>query len=657
MSYPGTRLTGASATVAFATTTPLGAGGVYDSPLVVFSDGERSQVQTEVLADTDGTMLFRFYADDAGTDLIRSLTVPYTAADGYRQFGAPTFGQSVRYRFTDGGSGQSDFYFSTKVLRGAVSPQVLQLDGFVSPTMLASVQRSLLLGQTSQGTFSNVGVDQDQNLTVSIAQPTEAFGALIVSDLHPQIQRKWVAGLNGYTDETVDHDGGTVVASDGQLVLNTSATTSSVAEYISRQIGAYRPGQAVVCRFTMQFGSGAAATSQIIGVGDDEDGFFFGYDGATFGIMRRTAGQVEMRTLTVTGAPSSGGNVTITLNGGAVVVALAGTESIAETAAKIAAAAYGDAGGGWRVRYAGNQVVWYAIDTATRSGTYSFVDTGTTGATATGPAQTLAASASTDTWIAQTSWNGDPADGSQELPVLDFAFGQVAEIQYQWLGYGAIYFRLENPATGRYVTVHRIEYAGTAVVPSLRQPDLHLFARVDNLATTSDLTLRSGSMAMFVAGEPPQRQLGVRFSQSNTKSLTTTRTNIIVLRVLTAFKGATNRVRIFVDGLTFGNNSSNRTAEYHITVNPDLVGAPSWTAVDSNNSVVEYDVASTDIVSGTGDRIFTAVVGAVSGETRDLDEEHLIELDPGDIIVISGAQAGGGSAADLIAGCTWVEGV
>ena len=643
-------------TIAFETTTPLGAGATYTSPVVVLSGDGYSQVQTEVLADTDGSMTFTFYADDAGTDVIRTLVIPYTAADGYRQFGAPTFGRAVRYAFTDGGAGQTDFYFTTKVLTGAVSPQILAVDGFITSSMMTTVQRSIVVGADTQGNYRNVGIDADDNLKVSIQQPAEAFGAIIVSDLHPVIQRKFVQGLSAQQDETVDHDGGTVTAnSQGELELATSTTTSSAAIYRSKKIIGYRPGQAVVARFTARFTTGVAGTEQIIGAGDAEDGLFFGYDGSTFGVMRRTGGQVETRTLTVTAAASGAGNVTVTLNGGAVVTALAGTETIGEAAAKIAASDYSTAGGGWIARYAGNQVVFQAIDTATRGGAYSFVDTGGTGVTATGPTQTLAASAATDTWIPQTSWNLDPADGTGTLPVLDQTKGNVFEIQYQWLGYGAVLFRVEDPVTGRFVNVHRIQYANANTAPTLRQPDLPLYAVVDNGATVSNIVMRSASLGGFYAGEPGDAT-EVRFSADNSKSTDTTRVNILVLRVVTTQSGVTNRKRVRLDEMSLGNNSSNRTSQVHATLNPSLVGAPSWTAVDAGgDSIVEYDVATTDIVAGSGRRVGTFTVGAAGGSDLHLEPHNEIVLEPGDILVVSMALASGGTSATQVAALGWSE--
>ena len=486
---------------------------------------------------------------------------------------------------------------------------------------------------------------------VNLHGPTEAFGALIVSGLLPVVQRKWVTGINTLLDVTVDHDGGTVTADSSELHLSTSTTTSSIAQYTSQQVITYRPGQAVVCRFTGRFTAGVASTTQLLGLGNGEDGLCFGYNGASFGVLRRQGGQVETQTLTITAAATGAGNVTVTLNGTAVVTALAGTETIGEVAAKIAASDYQTAGGGWHAYYAGDRVVFVAIQSDTRGGSYSYVDTDTTGATGS-IAQTKAAVNATDTWVAQTSWNGDKADGTSTLPTLDPTKGNVYEIQYPWLGYGGIVFLVKDPDTSRFVEVHRIKYENANTTPSLSNPDLSLFAEADNLATSSDLDIYVGSMGGFKAGEV-ERKLGPRFSESNSKNFSTTRTNIVVMRVKNVFGSRTNKQKVIIDGFTLGNNGG-KTCEYHLTKNPDLVGAPSWTDVDATNSAVEYDVATTAIVAGTGRRLFTTMVGAASGKTRDLTDQQVIELDPGDIVVFSGVLASGG-AADILAGCTWVE--
>lgn len=657
MGFAGSDLSGGSvsagATIGFATTDTLNNGAAYDSPVLVYSTDDKSQVQTEVLASHDGTMLFRFYADDAGTDLIRSLTVPYSAADGYRLFAAPTFGQSVRYRFTnDSGSNQTDFYFTTKLITKALSPQLLAVDAFLSPAMIANVSRSVVAGADSQGNYRNVQLGAGDTLGVSIINPTEAFGAVLVSDLHPVIQRKWVNGRNDFLDEFIEHEGGNVSFSNGQVVLSSSTTTSSRIQYYSRKVVSYRPGQAVVIRFTAAFTAGAAGTRQYAGIGDPESGLGFGYDGTSFGVVRRTGGQVEIRKLTVTGAPSGAGTVTVTLNGTGVNTVLDGTETIAETAWKIAQSDYSDAGGGWRVRYQGDEVWFMAIDTDTRGGSYSFA-AGASGSTAT-EAQVAAASAATDTWTAQTSWSDDQADGTKDLPSLDFTKGNVFEIQYQWLGYGEIFFRVENPSTGRYVTVHKIAYPGTAVVPSIQRPDMPLCIEADNGATTSDMVIKVGSMAALKAGELVNRQ-GVRFAHSREVSTDNTRVGVFAIRFNPYFSSQTSKIRAFVDGFTLGNNSSNRTATVEVWKNLAITGAPTWTSVDSSNSVIQYSDDLADIDDTTGQPQYTNIVGSANGYARTLEPDQVIELEPGDILVFTTKLASGGASAGQLAGCTWVE--
>ena len=46
----------------------------------------------------------------------------------------------------------------------------------------------------------------------------------------------------------------------------------------------------MVARFTAIFATATSNTNQYVGIGDDNDGYFIGYQGTSFGIMRRTNG-------------------------------------------------------------------------------------------------------------------------------------------------------------------------------------------------------------------------------------------------------------------------------------------------------------------------------------------------------------------------------
>ena len=134
--YANTQATG----LGFSTTSLLGIAGVYSSG--VLSLVGYTQVQTMVTADVDGTISVEFLADSAGTDVVRTITIPFTAANGSQMYAAPAFTPYVRYTYTNGAAAQTDFYFDTKFTIQAVSAQILSKRGFVATGMSAALVRN-----------------------------------------------------------------------------------------------------------------------------------------------------------------------------------------------------------------------------------------------------------------------------------------------------------------------------------------------------------------------------------------------------------------------------------------------------------------------------------------------------------------------------------
>jgi hypothetical protein len=223
--------------IAFTTTDVLANAAVYSSG--VLSLEGRTQVQTEVLASHDGSMEFIFYSDAGGTDIVRSLTVPYVAADGFQLFGATTFGHYVQYKFTNNsGSLQTDFYFSTKRSLTAQSGQTLATDGFIATAMIAPLNRSILTGQKVGGTFGNVSVTETTNdagsynnlNVVSGARPSQLDGRTKVSEVVDTtasvLQRTVTTDKDFYvTDITLTVDN-TDTANTGRVNLRDGTTVA-----------------------------------------------------------------------------------------------------------------------------------------------------------------------------------------------------------------------------------------------------------------------------------------------------------------------------------------------------------------------------------------------------------------------------------------------
>lgn len=142
---------------AYQTTTPLGIGGTYDSGIIDLRGW--TQVDTRITADQDGTITIRWYSDAAGTDQVRLLTIPYSAANGFQLFSAPAFTPYNRYEYTNGGVAQTDFFFETKLLHVPLSPQILGTEAFIAQGMVTQLNRSINTGRQPDGDFVNAKAD------------------------------------------------------------------------------------------------------------------------------------------------------------------------------------------------------------------------------------------------------------------------------------------------------------------------------------------------------------------------------------------------------------------------------------------------------------------------------------------------------------------
>ena len=173
--------------LAFSTTDLLGNAETYDSGVLDLRN--YTQVQTDILSvGASGTITIDFVQDAAGSDILRTLSIPYTDGDGYNTFSSVAFTPYVRYRFTTSGAGQTDFYFDTKFTQTALSAQILGVNSFIAPAMVSALTRSVVVGQTEGGDFKNVPVDSQGKFKVS--QPLTAFGELQVAQKTPEVQLK-----------------------------------------------------------------------------------------------------------------------------------------------------------------------------------------------------------------------------------------------------------------------------------------------------------------------------------------------------------------------------------------------------------------------------------------------------------------------------------
>jgi hypothetical protein len=489
-----------------------------------------------------------------------------------------------------------------------------------------------------------------------VVTPTRtAFGEQATAQPTPLVQVQFPYNINSRLVET-RANGGTVTQDTGRVKVSTGALANRTAMVLTRDALHYAPGQGGLVRFTTVYATGASNSTQLHGVGDAGDGYFFGYNGTAFGILRRTGGRSEIRTLTVSTASIHDEDITITLDGDSatdVTVTDTGGDTAANkttTANEIAAHDFSNLGTGWRTFVDDNTVIFISYDTSTHTGTYELADSQSSAGTF---AQTVASAAVTDTWVAQSSWSDDKMDGTGASGMtLDPTKGNVYQIQYQWLGFGQIRFFIEHDTDGEFELVHTIDYANANTAPSILIPTLPLHMMARNAANTSDLVMFSSSMAGFIEGKEttiwPVRH---SFSAEDTDVDSNSEQPIASIRNDIVYQGRENRTRIWVRFIEVGASAGNKPVRVRIDINSTLTGS-AFAVVDADDSVVSRDSTAT-VLTGGEDQ-FTFTLNSGDRQFIDLSSEEFI-IGPGTVFTVSAQQTVGGTNSTVDVSINWVE--
>ena len=477
-----------------------------------------------------------------------------------------------------------------------------------------------------------------------------AFGELKTIAPTPVVQIDALSGIRTKIDhETFTATGGSVSAENTgtgfEFRCQTGTSAGGYGLIRSKRFLRYRAGQGSLIRFTARFPTAGVPLSAIragaVATGTE---LSFGYDGENFGVLHRRGGTLEAQIFTVDTAATGSETVTITLNDVEFTVAVtSGTK--AHNAFEIAS----DTFTGWNTSQNGDTVIFVATSVGAKTGSYTVSSTGDLDGTF---VEKVVGAAVTDTWVYQDAWNIDKLDGTgPSQMVLDQTKGNVYQISFQYLGYGQIMYSVEDPGTGRFTPVHRVQYANAAVTPSLTQPIMKVGWFAASLGSTTPLEIYGASAAAFTEG--PRVSFRNPDSHGNTKSnVTTTLTNIISYRVRELIDSNLNLtdvipllVSIAVDGT--------KPALAEIFINAELGGEPNWTYLDEGTDTIEYDTSATTVTNGSGSIEVTDVGLAKSGNAlinlKDLD----IRLSRGDVITIAVKATSG--TTDVTAALTWVE--
>lgn len=568
-------------------------------------------------------------------------------------------GAFYRLVYTNGGVAQTSFNLAATLSTDSSSVHSHPVEFTFDGNHPVNIGRTVLAAKNPGGVYGNINRTAGGNLKISLEEFDETFNAyplpvsvdsktafneILTGELTPIFQGDFSYNIN---DKLWDifANGGTASVDSNRLKISTGAAANQSAAVASKVPLKYHPGQGAVARFTRLFSTGVANSEQISGIGDTSNGFFFGYNGAIFSILRRQGGSHEIRTLTVTTKSTTAENITITLDGNAdntVAVTDATTTDVTTTANEIAAHDFSGLGGGWDAHADGAKVIFISYSSSVQTDSYSL--SGATTAVGTF-AQTLAGVAPTDSWVAQTAWSDDKGADAEILPVMDWTKGNVFQIRYQWLGYGMVSFWVENPVTGIFICVHKIQYANANTLPSIDTPTLPLYSSVINISNTSDIIGYSASMAGFVEGRTLDSD--VHHGIDATRSGITIEVPVLTIQNKRFYQGKENRVRVKITYISASTDGT-KTAKIRFYLNPTLTSA-SFSDIDTNNSVVGVDTSA--ITFSGGDPQFTVGLAKVDSFSLGIAESVFI-LNPGDKLTITGASS---SSTEVTASLNWEE--
>jgi len=469
-----------------------------------------------------------------------------------------------------------------------------------------------------------------------------AFGEGSVAENYPFIQASFSYNFLPSNFRAFTATGGSTTVANGMAQVSTGTSVGGYGAIQSFRSVNYKAGEGGLARFTAVFNAGVALTWQGAGLISIGNELSFGYNGTEFGIWHRYDGLAEVQTITVTGGSGGSTDLTLTLNSVAYTIPLT-SGSTSHNAYEIANWLNDSANQTvWKADNVGATVIVSAQSDGPKAGTYSFSHGTATGSIT----RDTAGVTKTSDFIPTSEWSG-PRDIREEL---DPTKGNVYQICYQYLGFGAIKFQIEDPETGAFVTAHTIQYANANTTPSLNNPSMRLGIYCASVGGTTDITVKTASMAGFTQGK--------RINTRNPRAEVSTQsvgssafTNILAIRNRRTYNGYYNQVEIEPEILTISAEGSK-----DVQIEVRAVERPNVELLYTNVGTNLVSDVATDSVTFTGGRLLAAfAVPAGGSEKIDLTQLK-IRIPPSLNFIISGKRASG-SANDVTAALTWYEDV
>jgi len=266
----------------------------------------------------------------------------------------------------------------------------------------------------------------------------------------------------------------------------------------------------------------------------------------------------------------------------------------------------------------------------------------------------------TDSWVAQTAWNGDKCDGTGPSGFnWNKTFGNVMQIRYPFLGYGAITFWVQNPSSNAWILCHTIQYPNTTASVQVSNPSFPFCANVVNAGNTTNLIMYVGSVGVFISGM--REYLGAQWAIDSLKNTITTEANLLNIRNCTTYNTVTNSGLMRLRSLSAATDNGNGIATIRLKKGVTIGGAPVFTPISgitadsgvtitTGNSIASFDVAGTGT---TGTLLFNVCLSRNTNLYYDLSPFNIF-IAPAETLTVTAFSA---ASASIQVALNWNEDV
>jgi hypothetical protein len=470
-------------------------------------------------------------------------------------------------------------------------------------------------------------VDGNVNATVTSGNITvvpseisaDYFGEPYAIPITPVVQTDGRYGTNNYDHQIYTASDGNVSHSGGAFTVSCSGTTGSYALLRSRRFNTYKPGQSFMARWFAKFDNATAGVQQRLGVQNQENAYYFGYNGGSFGVLHTYNGQVPIYRITVvsyTGAQT----LTITLNSVTYTVSISAGLTLGQVANQISNANFG---GLWLASDLDNTVeLLYTGALGPLGGTFSISSSGTFSGNITTEQVGVAA---TNTWVY------DGVDFTMPAWFNGVRYNQF-EVKYSWAG---INFFVLNPQTGDFVSFYQLTWAGSTAATQLpvTNPAFKVAALALNNGSATGVTINVASMMSGLEG--------ITNRNSYTGATATTKTNLtqnVLHHVMSiqnpyTFSNSINTIETLLNDFV-ATTQCNDPTEVYMYLDADLLtGTQDY--VSQDGFPVSISTATGTLDPATNFPILSFVVGNTGSSVQFALEAYRLVIPPGSTISIA----------------------